>query len=192
MTSATMHLRVRGPTRWTSSRGGSAGIPQSFGARAGMRPRCLLREVPEPNAISRSRPFGDERGTDRTEPDKAGTPLPSLDVRVEGRRSGWAARRNVPSKDRAARRAVASENVIDPKPKGASSGRAAATSRASQRTPRRKKALRSTRKSGAPWRHGSGHGSNGEKEHQSVNAIASERTRRGDGMVEAAEEGNAS
>jgi len=122
------------------------------------------------NAIRRNRPFGGGRGADRTEPDKAGTPLPSLDVRVEGRRSGWAARRNVPSKDRAARNARQHRERDRSKAQGsierARSGNVArnATDSSVEESPE------VDEKDSAPWRHGSGDGSNGERARQSVNA----------------------
>jgi hypothetical protein len=147
-----------------------------------MRPRRLLREVPEPPrevAVDPSGKTAVPLARSQTRPKLHC--LPSTFGSGTPKRLGREAKRPI-ERSGGATRAAASERV-DPKPKGASSGRAAATSRASQRTPRWKKALRSTSRVRAPWRHGRGHGSNGERERQSVNATASERTPRGDGMV---------
>jgi hypothetical protein len=178
MTSETQCLRVSGPARWTSSRGGSTGTPSGMmecgrGASFG---RCRSHRDhtrPSLRGSQRSASPGARQGRNT---------LPSLDVRVEGRRSGSDRQAKRPAKLGGAKRAAASERVRS-KAQGsierARSGNVARNATDSSV----EQSLEVDEQSGAPWRHGSGHGSNGEKAHQSVNAIASERTRRGDGMV---------
>jgi hypothetical protein len=128
-------------------------------------------------------PFGDDCGIGSQEPDRAETPCLPPTFGSGDAEAVRAARRNVQQQRWAARNARQHRERVDPKPKGASSGRAAATSRASQRTPRRKKALRSESSAAHRGDTAADAARNGGRAHQSVNAIASERTRRGDDMV---------
>jgi len=178
MTSETPRLRVSGPARWTSSRGGSTGIPSGMTecGRGDSFGRCRSHrddERPSLRGSQRSPSQGARQGRNT---------LPSLDVRVEGRRSGSGRQARCPARLGSAKRAAASERVRF-KAQGsierARSGNVARNATDSSV----EQSLEVDEQSSAPWRHGSGHGSNGEKAHQSVNAIASERTRRGDGMV---------
>jgi hypothetical protein len=154
----------------------------SFGARGGVRPRRLLRETPEPPRPAAIVPSGRLAAHGSQEPDRAETPcLPSTFGSGDAE-AVRAARRNVqPGAGR--RESAAASERVDPKPKGASSERASATSRATQRTLRWKKALRPTSRHAHRGDTDARTARNGEKAHQSVNANASERTRRGDGMV---------
>jgi len=179
MTSETPRLRVSVPARWTSSRGGCTGIPSGMTecGRGDSFGRCRSHrddERPSLRGSQRSPSQGARQGRNT---------LPSLDVRVEGRRSGSGRQARCPARLGSAKRAAASERVRF-KAQGsierARSGNVARNATDSSV----EQSLEVDEQSSAPWRHGSGHGSNGEKAHQSVNAIASERTRRGDGMVE--------
>ena len=184
MTPARPRLRVREPTRWDLLSGRihwhstcpsgpvvECGRGASFG-------RCRSHRDPLRSSLrGRSRQMGRRSQTGPKHPafprrSGRGTPKRFGPPGETSSRTHWAS----------AERAAASERV-DPKPKGASSERASATSRASQRTPRWRKALRSAGRARARGDTRTGRARNGEKAHQPVNAIASERTRRGDGMV---------
>jgi hypothetical protein len=89
----------------------------SFGARRGVRPRCLLREMPEPRRPAAVLPSG--KLAARVAGARQGrNTLPSLDVRVAGRQSGSGRQAKRPAHTLGgAKRAAASERV-DPKAQG--------------------------------------------------------------------------
>jgi hypothetical protein len=126
MTSETERLRACGPTRWTSSRGGSTAIP--FVARRGCGRGDSFGRPARATAIEHGHPFGeDSMPIARSQtgpkhpafPSRSGEGTPKRFGPPGGMSSGsWAARYARQRRER-----------VDPKPKGASSGRGMATSR---------------------------------------------------------------
>jgi hypothetical protein len=114
MTSATERLRA------SDRRGGSPlgadPLALHFEARCGVRPRCLLRVVPEPTAIDCGRPFGDSRTRSHGARQGRNT-LPSPHVRVGGRRSGSGRQAKRPARAgrRDARGSVGNESIQSPR-----------------------------------------------------------------------------
>jgi hypothetical protein len=188
MTSETGRLRVYGPTRWTSLRGRSTGIP--FVARRGCGRGDSFGRPAGATAIDRGRPFGDNpTSVARSQTGPKHPAFPSRSGEGTPKRFGppgetssasWAARRAAASGNgsiqsprehravvRRQRRTNATDSSVEQSPE--------VESGAARRGDTQASATRTAR----------GHA-------QPVNATASERTWRGDGMVEAAEEGNAS
>ena len=125
MTSETGRLRVYGPTRWTSSRGGFTGIP--FVARRGCGRGDSFGRPAGATAIEHGRPFGDDSmpvARSQTGPKHPAFPSRS----GEGTPKRFGPRGGMSSASWAARRARQRRKRVDPKPKGASSGRGMATS----------------------------------------------------------------
>jgi hypothetical protein len=124
----TARLRALDRRGGASSRGGSTGIPPIPSG-----PMWDAAEVPPSGgagatATAHGPPFGEGRPSvarSQTRPKHLAFPRRS----GRGRRSGWPARRNV-QRVWAARNARQHRERVDPKPKGASSGRAAETPRA--------------------------------------------------------------
>jgi hypothetical protein len=155
MTSAPQHLRVTGPTRWTFL---SGQIHWHFVRHDGMRPRCLLREMPEPprpaaislRGDSLARVAGARQGRNT---------LPSLDVRVQGHRSGSGRQVKRPAETLGSANRAAASGTSRSKAQGsierARSGNVAriATDSSAEESPE------VGEQRGAPWRHGSGHSS---------------------------------
>jgi hypothetical protein len=179
MTSATERLRA------SDRRGGpplgADPLAFHFEARCGVRPRCLLREAPEPTRSTAVVPSG-TTGCRSHGARQGRNTLPSPTFGSGDAEAVRAARRNVQRELGGAMRAAASETSRSKAQGSIERSRDGNVAR-TQRTPRWKKALRSeavqravaTRKRAR---------SNGERERQPVNATASERTRRGDGMVD--------
>lgn len=139
MTSETPCLRVSGPARWTSSRGGSTGIPSGMTecGRGVSFGRCRSHRDHAQRSLrgsQRRRPHGARQGRNT---------LPSLDVRVGGRRSGSDRQAKRPARLGGAKRAAASERVRFKAQGSIERARSGNVAR-KQRTPRWSKALRST------------------------------------------------
>lgn len=116
-----------GPTRWILLRADPPASHRFLRGPCGMRPRCLLREVPEPPRPHAVLPSGkiDRRSHGARQ---GRNTLPSPDVRVrDAEADGPQGETSSMSGRRETRGSIGKR--VDPKPKGASSGRAAETSR---------------------------------------------------------------
>jgi hypothetical protein len=125
MTSETECLRVCGPTRWTSLRGRSTGIP--FVARRGCGRGDSFGRPAGATAIEHGHPFGDDSmpvARSQTGPKHPAFPSRS----GEGTPKRFGPPGGMSSASWAARCARQRRERVDPKPKGASSGRGMATS----------------------------------------------------------------
>lgn len=139
MTSETECLRVCGPTRWTSLRGRSTGIP--FVARRGCGRGDSFGRSPEPPRSTVVVPSG-TTGCRSQGARQGRNTLPSLHVRVRGRRSGSGRQAKRPA--RAGQRETrGSVGTSRSKAQGSIERSRDGNVPRTQRTPRWKKALRS-------------------------------------------------